>query len=217
MSTTSRTLALAGIFQAARLAQQLAREGRAQPRMYLASISSILKMDAPDAQAVFGGIAGAGCGLELLRDKLNPATGPKEVELARYVIGLVQLERRLHHQPAMLAGIRQGVLTAVQQMQFFNQDDATTTTPHPLLIEKLAALYSETISTLTPRIMVTGEHGHLSKPGTAAAVRASLLAGIRAAVLWRQLGGRRWQLLFLRGKIAAEAAALLDQADMAGG
>ena len=80
---------------------------------------------------------------------------------------------------------------------------------HPLLVEKLAELYSRTISTLTPRIMVSGEHGHLANPAIAARVRAALLAGIRSAVLWRQLGGRRWQLLLRRGRIARAAADLL--------
>ncbi len=208
---THRTLALAGLFQAARLAQQLAREGQVTAAAYLASIDSILKIDAPDPQAVFGGIAGVRLGLELLRDRLNTATGPKDVELARYVISLIQLESHLRQRTTMLNGIRQGIETAMQQMRFFESDDAPATAPHPLLIEKLAALYTATISTLTPRIMVNGEHGHLTNPSTAAGVRACLLAGIRAAVLWRQLGGRRWQLLFQRGKIAAEAATLIRQ------
>ena len=29
-------------------------------------------------------------------------------------------------------------------------------------------------------------------------IRALLLAGIRSAVLWRQLGGHRWQLFLMR-------------------
>ncbi|MEK7758734.1 MAG: DUF489 family protein, partial [Pseudomonadota bacterium] len=49
----------------------------------------------------------------------------------------------------------------------------------------------------------------LSNPAIADKVRAALLAGIRSAVLWRQLGGRRWQLLFSRGKLARTAAELL--------
>jgi high frequency lysogenization protein len=57
--------------------------------------------------------------------------------------------------------------------------------------------------------MVSGEHGHLNNPAIAAKVRATLLAGIRSAVLWRQLGGRRWQLLFARSKIARAATELL--------
>jgi high frequency lysogenization protein len=31
-------------------------------------------------------------------------------------------------------------------------------------------------------------------------IRACLLAGVRAARLWRQVGGSRWQLIFSRGR-----------------
>ena len=34
-------------------------------------------------------------------------------------------------------------------------------------------------------------------------IRALLLAGIRSAFLWRQLGGRRWKLLFRRRRLLA--------------
>ncbi|MDH3562042.1 MAG: lysogenization regulator HflD, partial [Gammaproteobacteria bacterium] len=47
MPYTDRTLALAGLFQAARLAQQLAREGRAEPGAFAASILSLMLIDAP--------------------------------------------------------------------------------------------------------------------------------------------------------------------------
>ena len=42
---------------------------------------------------------------------------------------------------------------------------------------------------------------HLQQPNNAAKIRALLLTGIRAARLWRQLGGHRWQLLFSRRKL----------------
>jgi high frequency lysogenization protein len=42
-------------------------------------------------------------------------------------------------------------------------------------------------------------------------VRALLLAGIRAAVLWRQVGGSRLQILFSRAKIKAAAEKILQQ------
>jgi len=60
---------------------------------------------------------------------------------------------------------------------------------------------------------VNGEQGYLATPLIAAKVRAGLLAGVRSAVLWRQLGGNRWQLLFGRRRIAREAGRLLRQAD----
>jgi high frequency lysogenization protein len=201
-------LALAGIFQSARLVQQLAREGRADAEALRASIHSTLALDAPDVKSIYGGARSLRLGLELLSTKLTGQSRPADVEIARYVVTLVHLEGSLRRRPAMLDEIRQGIDTARTQMKFF-ENDAPAEGAHPLLVEKLAQVYSQTISTLTPRILVSGEHGHLTNPAIAAKVRAALLAGIRSAVLWRQLGGRRWQLLFKRSQITRAAAELL--------
>jgi len=40
-------------------------------------------------------------------------------------------------------------------------------------------------------------------------VRAALLASVRSAVLWHQLGGRQWQLLISRKQCAMLARGLL--------
>jgi CII-binding regulator of phage lambda lysogenization HflD len=40
-------------------------------------------------------------------------------------------------------------------------------------------------------------------------VRASLLAGIRAAVLWHQVGGGRLQLMFSRNRLTTQAKQIL--------
>jgi len=207
-SLRNPVLALAGIFQSACLVQQLAREGRTDTEALRTSIQSVLALDAPDVEAVYGGVHGVRLGLELLNTKLSGESKPSDMEMARYVVAMLQLEGALRRRPAMLDDLRQGIETARTQMKFF-EGEAPTEGIHPLLMEKLAQVYSQTISTLTPRIMVSGEHGHLANPAIAAKVRAALLAGIRSAVLWRQLGGRRWQLLFSRRKIARAAGELL--------
>jgi high frequency lysogenization protein len=207
-SSRDPVLALAGIFQSARLVQQLAREGRADPATLNASLQSVLKIDAPDVAAVYGGASGVRLGLELLSTKLAGQSAPADVEMARYVVAMLHLEGLLRRRPAMQDAIRRGIETAETQMKFFDTG-AGEGGLHPALTDKLAELYTQTLSTLTPRILVSGEHGHLSNPAIAAKVRAALLAGIRSAVLWRQLGGRRWQLLFTRGKIARLAGELL--------
>lgn len=209
MPYTDRTLALAGLFQAARLAQQLAREGRAEPGAFAASIQSLMLIDAPSTDAVYGGARGVTTGLEQLRSKLTGNTQANDAELARYVIAMIHLEGQLRRQTEMQEVIRRGIEAAREQMKFFEATENDETV-HPRLVEKLADLYTQTISTLSPRIMVNGEHGHLSNPSIAAKVRAVLFAGIRAAFLWHQLGGNRWQLLFSRRKIAVEAGNILE-------
>lgn len=208
-SFTDRTLALAGLFQAARLAQELAREGRTDAPAFVASIQALMLIDAPTTEAVYGGAQGVALGLDLLRNKLGGVTDSGDVEIAKYVISMIHLEGQLRRQPDMQDAIRRGIEAIQSQMKFFEAEENGEAV-HPRLVEKLAELYSQTISTLTPRIMVNGEHGHLSNPLIAAKVRAALFAGIRSAFLWRQLGGNRWQLLFSRTKIAAEARQILE-------
>lgn len=199
----NRALALAGIFQACRLVQQVARKNMADNVALEASLASLFKLDADTTEAVYGGVEGVRPGLKILQEQLEKSSKPRDIELTRYVIGVMHLERQLAGHPEMLERIREGIASAQQKREAF----ATT---HPEVIEQLAKVYSDTISTLTPRIIVQGEEGYLSNPETANKVRALLLAAMRSAVLWRQVGGRRWQLLFVRGALVREVAAMLQ-------
>jgi len=69
------------------------------------------------------------------------------------------------------------------------------------VVANLAGLYQETLSTFKFRIQVGGDPRLLQNTENAAKIRALLLAGIRAAMLWRQVGGRRWHLLFFRSRL----------------
>ncbi|MCG6970071.1 MAG: DUF489 family protein, partial [Gammaproteobacteria bacterium] len=51
-----KTLALAGIFQAARLVQQIARRGMVDQEVFATSIKTIFKIDAATPEDVFEGI-----------------------------------------------------------------------------------------------------------------------------------------------------------------
>jgi len=114
----------------------------------------------------------------------------------------MHLERKLAKKPDMLKTIAQGIEKAREQARHFSST-------HENVVANLADLYVNTISTLPPRIIVNGEHGYLSDPENANKVRALLLAAIRSAVLWRQCGGMRLQLLLNRRKIIEEAEKIL--------
>jgi high frequency lysogenization protein len=75
---------------------------------------------------------------------------------------------------------------------------------------RIADLYQETISTMGPRIMVQGNPDYLQMADNSARIRALLMAGIRACVLWRQAGGNRFNLLFGRKGLASETRRLLE-------
>ena len=77
------------------------------------------------------------------------------------------------------------------------------------MVSNLASIYLDIISPLGPRIQVTGTPAHLQQPQVQHKVRALLLAAVRSAVLWRQVGGKRRHLIFGRKQMVEQAKILL--------
>ena len=207
-SLTDRTLALAAVFQAAQLVQQVARRGQAVDSDVSTCLDSLFKIDAPSTAAIFAdpeGRTGLATGLNALLARLGTGGGAEELEVTRYVVSLLHLERKLARNRPLQNALRSGIGRIAGQADYF----ASST--HANVIAALGELYQQTISTLRPRIMVQGEPTHLADAARASLIRALLLAGIRAAVLWRQLGGNRWQLLLGRRRILETARRLLHQ------
>jgi high frequency lysogenization protein len=198
-----RTLALAGLFQAVYLVNQVARRGMVDTLQFETSINSLFVTDPKTTLEVYSDtVQNLRQGFIVLRNQLGGDSSKREVELTRYMIALLHLERKLAKRKALLNTISEGLERTSRQAEHFS-------ITHANVIASLADIYANTISTLNPRIMVTGEHGHLQNPDNANKVRALLLAGMRSAVLWRQSGGNRLQLLFQRRGILAEAERLL--------
>jgi high frequency lysogenization protein len=200
-TTAHRALAMAGIFQAAYLVQQIARRGSVAETAVAASINSRFQLDPDNAAEVCGGIDGLALGLGSFSEQLDGKHSRRDPELLRYVIGLLYLERQLARRDDLLQQIRHGIESLTEQAQ----QNGTTQQP---VIAALARLYQDTVSTLTPRLMVHGEPTVLADVDTANLIRALLLAAIRAAVLWRQCGGRRWRLLIQRSELLGAAQRL---------
>ena len=165
---SDQVLALAGIFQATSLVQQVARHGGAERDPFEASIYSIFQIDADSAEDVFGGRRGLEHGLNVLCDQLGRQKHERDAELSSYAIGLLFLERKLNKRPDLINTIRQDIDVATAQ----TTDSYKT---HESILAKLADIYSNTISTLTPRIMVKGDPQHLNNPCNAHKIRRLLL------------------------------------------
>lgn len=197
-----RTLALAGVFQAVQLVKEIAHQGSMSTDNYEASVGSIFNTQPDTTAAVYGGLHNVTNGIKLLRIHMGGTDQVRDLEITRYVVAILYLERQLAKRPLMLQQIATGIEKARAQAEHFSKT-------HSNVIASLAGLYSDTISTLTPRIIVSGEQGYLSNTENANKVRALLLAAIRSAVLWRQCGGGRLQLIFGRNKMIREAEHLL--------
>lgn len=206
MSTefSDQCIALAGLYQALEQVQHCAREGSPSDQAAVDTVlEAVLRIDAPASAAVFGSVEHLRPGLAALQRHLSRRMDMLRLEQARYGASLMYLERRL-----MGSGHATAALTAA--LQVVAMERAERPVSDPWMTRRLADIYVEHVSPLGPRIMVTGEPLHLKTEDNANRIRSLLLAGLRAAVLWRQCGGRRWKLMCFRNAMRRECGALLE-------
>jgi len=200
-----RVLALAGLFQAAALVRAVAREGGCAEDALAVTLDSVLRLEAPSVEAIYGGVSGLACGLEVLRRQLA-STRERDPEITRYCASLLYLERRVIGRPGPSARLRSALETLVER---FGAQAETPTGEER--VAALAELYLEHVARAGPRIVVEGERRHLEREANARRIRALLLGGLRSAALWRQLGGTRVGLLLQRAGYVRVAGKLLEE------
>jgi len=207
-SLTDRTLALAGIFQSATLVHQLATTGRADEDAAHISIESLFKIDADDVPSVFSGTGGVSLGLSTLADFAGSDKTETNLTILAYVFSLMHLTHKLLRRPELLERLT-GLIQSVQRQKDYFESMQQGSGINSTLLVRFADIYSETISTLQPRIIVKGGSDFLQQNDIVNRIRCLLLAGARAAVLWEQLGGGRLQFLYRRKQFAAMAEEIL--------
>jgi high frequency lysogenization protein len=200
----NQTLALAGMFQAAVLIDELAVSGNCDGAAFDGSFDSLFTFDADSTEAVFGQVTCLHSGFTALTDYLGGETRGSSRNIAYYVLSMMKLATRILSDPALSEQLFDG-------LQEIQRRGGEFELPRSSIISKIDGLYQDTISQLEPRILVRGEQNHLLNNDTAARIRSLLLAGIRSAVLWRQLGGSKWKLFLGRKRYVASAREMLDR------
>lgn len=202
-ATQDQTLALAGIFQSAILIEQLAYKGEINQAAFDCCIDSLFTFDAENTLDIFGDVFGLSRGLQALTNHLGGRGQASGKNLAYYIMSMMKLSANLLRDKPLAEKLQSKLQIIHQQNSDFEMNRTT-------LINNIGGLYQDTISLMQPRIIVRGEQNYLSNTDNAAKVRSLLLAGIRAAVLWHQLGGSKWKLLFSRKKYLENAKRLLS-------
>lgn len=204
----AQVIALAGVFQAAALVRTTATTGSQDAAALEATIASILRVDVDETADAFGGTAGLRLGLENLVQQLDRAPG--DLAVSQIAVSVLRVERKLVARPAMLQTLREGIEAIQRQVDHLG-------VTHASVLARLSELYAGTLSNLRPRVVVQGNPLYLQQPAQVERIRATLLGGVRAAVLWRQVGGSQWQLLFKRSQAVMLARGLLSRARLDGG
>lgn len=197
-----RTMALAGIFQATELVRQAANHGTWSGYAADTCMDSLLALDADTVEEIYGSVNGLRLGAETLVSILQGER--RYMESLGYAVSIMQVENNFRRKSSMQADIGselQSITTIDDGLELHEIKD--------LQAEKIAELYTRTISTLSPRIVVNGRPQFLQVDRTVNWIRTLLFAGLRSAVLWRQMGGGRFSLMFGRKKMLEQARTLL--------
>lgn len=198
---SERTLALAGLAQALAQVRRIADTGQANASVLQTALDSVFRIDASSPSAVYGGVAQLRPGLMLAQDYFSSRV--KDEHLPRLGLAVLQLERRFVQDGAMTEKVLGGIRAQADNAQRLGST-------HPDVIAALGTLYADTLSHLRPRVLVQGNPHYLGQPGVVAEVRAVLLAAVRSAVLWRQLGGSYWDFVLRKRAMVDSIDARLD-------
>jgi high frequency lysogenization protein len=197
------TIALAGIVQAVSLVKELAQTGKVDENALQSCINSIFATHPENATVVFGDLTNLQLGLEKLLQSFSAKTTTERMTI-RHALAVIRLQKKLSRSPKVLSILSQRIQQAKKQVEYFS-------ITHPNVLANLGDTYLDAINAFGLRFFIMGNQRFLGVRENVDKIRALLLAALRAAVLWRQLGGSRFQLLFSHKKIKASAANLLAQ------
>ncbi|GGO76942.1 high frequency lysogenization protein HflD [Marinobacterium nitratireducens] len=214
-----QAIALAAMCQAASLVDQIATRGMVPQNSYETCLRSIFVTNPRNTEEIYGGERdlpyNLSLGLKCLSDLVEKRRGEQNRNQINYVLSMLTLQMKLAANDQMMDTLGKRIEQIRQQARYFaGQDQEGDPLDHPevfthsSIVANIASLYQETISTFSFRINVGGDPRHLQNAENAAKIRALLLAGIRAAMLWRQVGGRRWHLFFFKHRIRPSLARL---------
>ena len=199
---TERIKALAGVFQAAELVRQAANHGTWSGYAADTCLDSLLAIEAESVEEIYGNAARLRLGTETLISVLQGDR--RYIESLGYAVSIMQLESNFRKNPKMQTRIGEELKKIAILDTELEEHVAKD-----LQAQKIAALYTDTISTLSPRIVVNGRPQHLQIDRSVNWIRTLLFASLRSAVLWRQMGGGRFSLMFGRKKMLEQAETLL--------
>lgn len=201
----NQTIALAGLFQAAHQVDQIAHNGKFSSTAFDCSFESLFKFDTETTLEIYDDLAGLEFGFTALIDYLGGENKGSGKNIAYYVLTMLKLSTLLLANDSLAEKIQRSLLDIKISAREFELKRES-------VVARIDGLYQDKISNLEPRIMVRGDQLHLQNSSNAAKVRTLLLSGIRAAVLWHQLGGSKWKLVMSRRKYVNQAQQFQQQA-----
>lgn len=201
-----RILAISCTLQCAQLIDKIAREGSADQTTAAALQEPLFVLNPKTEAEVFPRPSLLVPGLTLV-ESLSRGGSLRSLQMVvQYAVGMLRLADGVLENRQLASQLRYGI-DAIDR----GAPEAQGASASSEQTRALAAVYKATLSKFPRPIQIKGSAAMLSNEDNADSIRALLLAGVRSALFWRQLGGRRWQLLFFRNRLSSTASQLKKQ------
>lgn len=201
--SSALALCLCALVDAVLGVRELAQEGRTNLEERSALLEAVFAFDADSPALLFGRSPRLAAMIEATRTRFAKADARHD-DVVRLAAQVLALSRRLWRDSSAGQRLLKSLEPAVRQRQQLGL-------LHDYTVQSLAQAYVEGVSPLSAPIRVFGNATYLAQPRVAAQVRALMLAAMRAAVLWRHLGGNGWSLYFRQRHWQRVVAALPEQ------
>lgn len=213
-----RSLALAAVFQSAKLVHLLATQGASALLIHGESYDYLVSqsLSAQPLPQRFQQVSALRLGLSSLeRCLVQPYQSVPQTKQLRknqillYATSLLVIERKVFGHAPLVTLIDKQLPILRHRLQFFAGD-----LRHTALLAGMASLYLDSAGSLNMRLNVRGQQTELTNPANIDRIRACLLTGLQAAHTWHALGGRRWRFVLGRRQVMQDLRelAMLDRA-----
>ncbi|MGB1297972.1 MAG: high frequency lysogenization protein HflD [Psychrobium sp.] len=203
-SIDNQVLAFAAIAQCAKMANDVARRGVIDSDQWHVCVASLVCTDPESVMDIYEPVSDLAAGLDTVVKQLSDSGEGRSIEVTKYIAGIISLSRKLIRNDNALAMMSQRIDQVKRQLHHFTINDEA-------VISNFASIYSDIVSPLGGKIHVAGTPTHLQQPLNQKKIRTLLLAGVRAAILWQQVGGKRRHLFFSRKSYVKSAKKQLTQ------
>lgn len=212
---SSETIALAALFQSAAQIQSIARFGTVDEHATAPLMRALVITDPEEVSDIYS-TNRLSAGLNLLATSLDSKANKQAQaeEMVKIAYNIMTLENSIIKNKNIFAKLNNQVDILREHVLSLHPDYETAADNIVLdyvVIQEYSKIYSDMISHNFPKLIIYGEEKYLRVTALQEMIRALLLAGIRACVLWNQVGGRRYSLMIKSKEIIECARKLLQQ------
>lgn len=200
-----QTIAFSGMLQCGELVRQIATSGQCGQQAASSSVASVFEFSPESTEAVYGGREGIRMGLQMAVEVLGGKTSQDNLQSLNYTLAMIKLSNQLRRDRKRQQKLGEEISLVASAWERAGRNGLEQS-----VLSQLGDVYQRCISSMEFRITVSGKPEYLKQTEKVATIRSLLLAGIRSAMLWRQVGGRQWRLVFQRRRILSQARSLLE-------